>query len=348
MQMSRPVVAGKHPYVFFAVALNLLACSDQPKAIESVGVVRVPLVGSGSSGAAYRLENATFSVTGPTSLELDGNGETLQRELPVGDYSIELRAGWSLRRTSAGTVDATLVTDAMQRFQVREQQTTIVSYRFKVDGDVVVMTHGTLEVRIEIDEEDDAGAGSKDAAVSDGATDASTAPTCSLAARYADLGTIELTGHVVEVTNSNGDPVTGFIFDAPLGPGSFEQLRVELWRDFGVFSGQILAGTYQLQGDDTLYNKCGLCVLVGAAAELPVGAFATGGYIATAGTVTLSEVQDYKFTGTLENLRLVHIELVPGTQESVPSADGCSSELEGAEIIGQLTTAAALRQTPSR
>jgi hypothetical protein len=134
----------------------LLACSDLPEL--PIGQLRLGLA-SGIGEAQYRLADANFSIDGAAQLTLssgaDPDTDSLQRALPVGDYSVELLPGWRLeRRSSLGTepAAATLVSSNPMDFSIQAGELTSLTFQFRTSGEAQAPgTEGELSVDIEVD-----------------------------------------------------------------------------------------------------------------------------------------------------------------------------------------------------
>jgi hypothetical protein len=89
------------------------------------------------AAASYRLVGATFQVTGPTPVTLDGDeagtAVAVQSDLDPGDYSILLADGWSIEREGA-PLAASLTSDNPQMFSVVRSQISRVGFAFDADG----------------------------------------------------------------------------------------------------------------------------------------------------------------------------------------------------------------------
>ena len=139
-----------------AFAAVLSACSDLPEL--PIGQLRLGLA-SGTGEAQYRLVDANFSIDGAAQLELhsndDPNGDSLQRALPVGDYSVELLPGWRLeRRSSLGAepAAATLISSNPLDFSIQPGELTTLAFQFRTTGETRADdTEGELRVDIEVD-----------------------------------------------------------------------------------------------------------------------------------------------------------------------------------------------------
>lgn len=148
-------------------ALSLAALASLTACVESegtgdpdVGTVSIGLAGQGASGAVYRLRDATFTVTGPSSMmvwhtEDDPDRTSLSANVVVGNYTAALANGWRLERLVTGQppvdVNATLVSPNPAAFAVNPMMRTAVPFRFEVDGGVVDMSQG-YDITIDIDE----------------------------------------------------------------------------------------------------------------------------------------------------------------------------------------------------
>jgi hypothetical protein len=97
---------------------------------------------SSLEGVRYQLE-ASFLVSGSDSASLASRpGEaTLSRELAPGSYSVELQPGYQVVQDQAVVltpIDAELLSDATQSFEIAAAVTTRVSYRFAISAGTVV------------------------------------------------------------------------------------------------------------------------------------------------------------------------------------------------------------------
>src|SRR5262245_66672797 len=77
------------------------ACTAD-RADTKTGVMQMALGAQGSLGNVYRLRQATFSITGPSSIALSSedflNESQIVVQLRTGDYSIALGSGYFLAR----------------------------------------------------------------------------------------------------------------------------------------------------------------------------------------------------------------------------------------------------------
>lgn len=136
---------------YFAV----FACSDLPEL--PIGQLRLGLT-SGIGESRFRLEQATFVISGTAQVELQSDdspdGDTLQRALPAGDYSAELLPGWRLARGGAPDqpVAAELVSGNPLDFSIRTGELTTVTYQFRTTGSAPPAGGGgEVRVAIEVD-----------------------------------------------------------------------------------------------------------------------------------------------------------------------------------------------------
>jgi hypothetical protein len=146
----------KSRYVFalwgsISLAITTASCSEEAaQEVTAHGTVQLSLLGTSSSGVTYRLRHAVFEITGPSparlSTEAAPDATTLSKELPAGDYSAFLAAGWRLQKqTSSGDfegVKAVLTSPNPATFGVVDQRTTTLRFRFKVGEDRPQQTIG--------------------------------------------------------------------------------------------------------------------------------------------------------------------------------------------------------------
>jgi hypothetical protein len=141
------------------MALGVAACGNAPPSgnedVET-GKFAMPLTTS-TNGHTYRLQGQ-IDVWGPTSTSLvtsNDPGETyLSATLPTGSYNAYLWS-WSLERADAmgvfAPVPSTLLNNVVT-FNIYDNSTTTVSYRFETDGNAVVVGSGGLRVTIGVTE----------------------------------------------------------------------------------------------------------------------------------------------------------------------------------------------------
>lgn len=122
---------------FAILTLLLLGCSGAPDGVESsespLGVLELGLR-SDLDGVRYQLD-ASFLISGAGSATLVARpGEAiLSRGLAPGSYTVELRPGYQVLQDQAVVltpIDAQLLSDLTQMFEIEAAVTTRVSYRF--------------------------------------------------------------------------------------------------------------------------------------------------------------------------------------------------------------------------
>jgi hypothetical protein len=157
----------------FVAGPGLAACSSDdsqsrsPLVAERSGRMALALSTRGASGSLYRLRQADFFVSQQSSdpsggfatflsSEEDPLASTLEATLPAGDYSVELFFGWTLEKVEAGeavTVDARLLSPALQLVSILPDEESPVSYRFETEGEIITFEQGRLVIDIEVEEQ---------------------------------------------------------------------------------------------------------------------------------------------------------------------------------------------------
>jgi hypothetical protein len=144
-------------------------CSSSPDASEqdeAVGTLRLPLRGSGVTGAQYRLRQALISITGPTARlhDTEANPDTfgLFFELPGGSYEVQVTGQdgentWQLERLSDdgetwSPVDATLAPPNPVTVDVIPNGQAFVNLQFLLDSDEVVLGTGQLFISLNVED----------------------------------------------------------------------------------------------------------------------------------------------------------------------------------------------------
>jgi|GEM_PF-643598 len=157
---------------------------------ESVGKLALPLVTNGPSGVRYQLRNAVFEVTNygyywydvgvggyagtggstgvtttapvsPNVIIVNGddnpNSDSIQVDLPEGDYSVRLRPGWYLQSVLNGeaeTKEAVLLNGDYQWVYVYRHSTSWVSFQFGL-GTQELWFNGKVNIGMDVYETPD-------------------------------------------------------------------------------------------------------------------------------------------------------------------------------------------------
>lgn len=147
------------------LTLMMGACSSAPVdtteqgSIESqVGSVNLPLTAT-AGGADYRLNTATFTITGPALakpliVKPPADAPAIYNQvLPVGSYSIQLEKGWVLERRGAdgktfAPVAAQLVTPNPLAFEVTGLIAADAFFGFATVSGDVSLGKGSVDIRI--------------------------------------------------------------------------------------------------------------------------------------------------------------------------------------------------------
>lgn len=149
---SRSIIAA----ALLAVCAPLAGCATDTKDTPddpATGQLVFPLLQSGPDGALYHLSNATFDIVdlnSGTTQTVDGSGNqsTVGVFLQPRTYSVALRDGWVLEKSSDGgstfqPVSALLGSPNPSGFRVLANQPVIVEFDFLIRD-----TFGTLEIRL--------------------------------------------------------------------------------------------------------------------------------------------------------------------------------------------------------
>jgi hypothetical protein len=138
------------------LALCGLGCVGQGPGAD-VGSLSLALQQSTPSGDVYRLTGVTLVLTGAEEQTVmpEPDEATLQLELTVGDYALELQPGHVLQRQEGSAwvdVAATLRSDNPQPFAIAGGAVTTLALRFSLDaGPDVELTVGELSVTLEVE-----------------------------------------------------------------------------------------------------------------------------------------------------------------------------------------------------
>ncbi len=135
-------------------------CATDAQEVAEVGQLRMALTATSSLGATYRLADAQFRITGPTTTTFDAgpflDDEFATIDLSIGPYEIQLLSGWTLEKLGDDNVFTPVVAgragSAFRSFVVNEGETTEVSYSFRTASDEVTFGMGELAVGITVQE----------------------------------------------------------------------------------------------------------------------------------------------------------------------------------------------------
>jgi hypothetical protein len=83
----------------------------------------------------------------------------------------------------------------------------------------------------------------------------------------------------------------------------FDVYQLELWTGVAPFAGPIVPGTYAIEGAQTDYATCGLCLLL--MGDTDEAGFARQQYVADSGVVTIDSVDQFSITGTISEVSMV-------------------------------------------
>jgi sugar lactone lactonase YvrE len=262
----------------------------------------MPLVAT-TNGHTYRLRDATFTISGPTSVVLDSetqpDADGLSASLTTGTYTVTLSGSWFLERLDASgpvQVDATLTSPNPATFDVTAGATASISFAFSTDG-IAVATGSNGAVNI-------------------GTTVTNTGNLTLLAGHLGNPGTADGTGAIARFDDPAGVATDGagnlFVVD-------FVASTV---RQVVLATGQVttLAGTA---------FRSGAADAVGAAAQFegPQGVAADGAgnvYVADTGNETIRKI----VVGTGQ------VTTIAGSPGAVGSADGVGPAARFAEPVG--------------
>jgi hypothetical protein len=136
-----------------------------PASTSELGQLQLALTSRGSSGALYRLRQASFEIfnqdqfggfAGFLSSENDPLATSLETTLDIGNYQILLFSGWFLEKVEGSQVtrvQAQLVSSDTQDFSISANGETTVRYRFQTNGEIIEFGQGRLIVQIDVDEQ---------------------------------------------------------------------------------------------------------------------------------------------------------------------------------------------------
>ncbi|HKY39374.1 MAG TPA: hypothetical protein VJN18_25725 [Polyangiaceae bacterium] len=142
---------------------------------ERVGTLNLPLATYGSSGARYRLRDATFTITDPygwngysgeggagsaqssVSSEDAPDADTISLSLERGYYVVALQPGWRMEKSDdSGTedVEATLLSSESQWLYVSPRSTSWAEFQFGIGGRELWL-NGNVNIGVTVFEDPD-------------------------------------------------------------------------------------------------------------------------------------------------------------------------------------------------
>ncbi len=131
------------------------ACSSEGgtgSEVTSTGSVRMALEASGASGTRYRLDEATFEISGPTTVTVSSepDEEFIKVDLTEGAYTTSIQPGWQLVVVAAdGTttpIDATLVSASQVATPIVTGEQTEVRFDFDISGEIIPFGFGRANI----------------------------------------------------------------------------------------------------------------------------------------------------------------------------------------------------------
>jgi hypothetical protein len=162
---------------------------------------------------------------------------------------------------------------------------------------------------------------------------------CLVASDFGALGDVRGTA-VSELQDSTSTLRVSWV-EAPTPSSSTQDapdvLVVEMWDDFGVFTGTVAKpGTFQITGDETDYDTCGVCVLLLAnnVNDTPAKML-----LATSGTVTVTSVATAAGQTTqvsLTNASFVEISYDATNGYQTVATSTCPSPIDSVGLTGTI------------
>jgi hypothetical protein len=131
-----------------------VGCGEGAPRRNEMGNLALPL-GTEVNGVAYRLTDFVFVVDGPSTFSISSPHDEpiLVRELPAGDYQVELLDGWRMEReVSSGfeRIDAALTSANPLPVTIDGGATTRAVFSFDTDGLPIHFGPGSLEIQLDI------------------------------------------------------------------------------------------------------------------------------------------------------------------------------------------------------
>lgn len=150
VRTPRSIIAAAVLAISAPLAAGCVAGMDVPQTGDT-GELIFPLTQTGSQGELYHLANAVFDISGAdgvTTIDGGGNEKQISVDLAPGLFSVSLRDGWVLEKsTDGGTrfapVSALLGSANPHAFRVLANQPLLVNFDFLIRN-----TNGTLMIRL--------------------------------------------------------------------------------------------------------------------------------------------------------------------------------------------------------
>jgi hypothetical protein len=143
----------------FGIGLGaVVGCSGAGRSEgAATGTLGMALTATGSSGATYRLSNATIAIGGPVmqTIAPPPDSPSFTVPLPSGPYTALLQSGWFLEKSQGmgfAAVNAQLLSPNPTNFVINPNLTTNLVYQFSTDGTVINIGNGNLAVSISVTE----------------------------------------------------------------------------------------------------------------------------------------------------------------------------------------------------
>jgi len=159
--------------------------------------------------------------------------------------------------------------------------------------------------------------------------DGGAAASCAAPDSYGAMGPLG----AVSATQSNQPGSQGtrqiYTMAGDLESSPEDVLHIELWDQYGVFSGVPAApGTYTISGAETSLDTCGVCVIVGGDI---VDGLASQVFLAQSGTVQIDAITP-TLSGSVTDMTFVQID--PDT--GLPVADACTTGVQSGSFSATL------------
>jgi hypothetical protein len=151
----------------------------------------------------------------------------------------------------------------------------------------------------------------------------------------ASLGTPTLTDPAAQSQGTAATPDVEAGFGLLNGDAMPDVFQLELYKGFGVFTGEIVPGTYTIAGEELNYSTCGVCPRIFANVNTADGT-PTQQFYATGGTVTITAITP-NLTFTADNLTFEEVTIDETTFVSTPVPNGCDSSITSLSFDATVT-----------